>query len=75
MAAQVVRDVRGPEADHATLSDLRYHAMRAVKLLLMLGIMIFLVQQIQKISSDPGYIDRVFDMITDDTSIEDLEGK
>lgn len=49
--------------------------MKFLKIVIALVIMLFLVQQWQKINADPGYVDRVVDMITDGTSVEELEGK
>lgn len=47
--------------------------MKFMKWLCMILIMLFLIQQVRKINDDPGYIGRVFDMITDGTSVDEVK--
>lgn len=74
MAACLVRDVRAGKPDCAALPELRGEAMKVMKTIMAIVIMLFLIQQAQKIMKDPGYVGRVVDMITDDTSAE-IEGE
>lgn len=75
MEARLFRDVRAGEQDHAAVPELWAQAMKFMKWFCMILIMLFLIQQVKKINDDPGYVGRVFDMITDGTSVDELEGK
>lgn len=75
VATRVVGDVRGGVANQATLPELWGKAVKVVKWFCMIMVMLFLIQQVRKINDDPGYVGRVVDMITDGTSVEELEGK
>jgi hypothetical protein len=44
--------------------------MKFMKIVVTLVVMIFLIQQVQKINADPGYLPRLIDTITDGTSAE-----
>lgn len=74
MAACLVWHVRAGKPNPAALPELRSGQMKVMKAIMALVIMLFLIQQAQKIMKDPGYVGRVVDMITDDTSAE-IEGE
>ena len=44
--------------------------MKFMKIVVTLVVMIFLIQQVQKINADPSYLPGLLDMITSDTSAE-----
>lgn len=75
MEAHLFRDVRAGKQDRSAVPELWTQAMKFMKWFCMIMIMLFLIQQVKKIHDDAGYVGRVFDMITDGTSVDELEGK